>query len=154
MLNYNKRPLFLMSPVGGGLDGGLSYINRSPPPPPAALPPPLIPAEEFMFVLLSLPQTMGAPPSFNNGARPQSRLSVALWDRFPETETKTSGWNPVSLIRKKAAYKMVEWEGGGAAVFLSVSALTRQPRLKLSWVIKSGGGFVSDWDSSCTTSQT
>lgn len=95
-----------MSLVGGGLDGGLSYINRSPPPP-AALPPPLIPAEEFMFVLLSLPQTMGAPPSFNNGAQPQSRLSVALWDRFPETETKTSGWNPASLIRKKAGYKMV-----------------------------------------------
>lgn len=105
-----------MSPVGGGLDGGLSYINRSPPPPPpAALPPPLIPAEEFMFVLLSLPQTMGAPPSFNNGARPQSPLSLALWDTFPETETKTSGWNPASLIRKKAGYKMVEWEGGGAA---------------------------------------
>lgn len=60
-----------MSLLGGGLDGGLPYINRSPPPPPppAALPPPLIPAEEFMFVLLSLPQTMGAPPSFNNGAR-------------------------------------------------------------------------------------
>lgn len=97
-----------MSLVGGGLDGGLSSINRSPPPPPpAALPPPLIPAEEFMFVLLSLPQTMGAPPSFNNGAQPQSRLSVALRDRFPETETKTSGWNPASLIRKKAGYKMV-----------------------------------------------
>lgn len=96
--------------------------HRSPPP----LPPPLIPAEEFMFVLLSLPQTMGAPPSANNGAQPQSPLSVAPWDRFPETETKTSGWNPGSFIRKKAGYKMVDWQGGGAEVFQRVSGLPRQ----------------------------
>lgn len=73
----------------------------------------------LLFLLLSFQQRSlclccrpslrqwGPPPSFNNGAQPQSRLSVALWDRFPETETKTSGLNPASLIRKKSGYKMV-----------------------------------------------
>lgn len=50
----------------------------------------------------------------------------SVWDRFPETETKTSGPNPVSLIRKKAGYKMVVRGGCGAGVFLGTSPRTQQ----------------------------
>lgn len=63
-----------------------------------------------------------AVPPFDNGSpglltmAPMSEptyYTVALWDRFPETETRAFGSAPVSRMREKAGKETAGTEGDG-----------------------------------------
>lgn len=111
--------------MGCGPDACSSCINRRSPP--CAAPPPPPPAGGGFVCAAVPPWDNGGPglltmaPTSN-----QTYSSVALWDTFPETETRAFGSAPVSRMREKAEKEMEE--GHGKKEVQDVSEGRRQTR--------------------------
>lgn len=99
-----------ISLIGGGPDGGSSYINSWGPPfrvPPTA--PPTCSARG-VFVCAAVPPSDNGGPGLLTMAPTSvpTYYTLALWDRFPEMETRVSGSVPVSWMREKAGKETEE----------------------------------------------
>lgn len=110
--------------MGCGPDACSSCINRRSPP--CAAPPP--PPAGGGFVCAAVPLWDNGGPGLLTMAPTSNPTcsSVALWDTFPETETRAFGSTPVSRMWEKAGKEMEE--GHGKKEAQDVSEGRRQTR--------------------------